>query len=165
MIERTPRMSSLCLTPSVKVLAYTYNGEVPMSPYTIPRLWNARCSITDQSLVSFKTEIQKIIYIYISFSQLPCMQIHNNKKMISGRGGCRPWSYGGFGHGQSRSPCLRSPYDVVLPIRVSLIWGLEHGSRQGCLLHQKTFSMIYDLKRLLIKLLSGWFTEGGEAPI
>ena len=41
-----------------------------MSPYTIPMLWNARCSITDQSLVSFKTEIQKIkknIYIYQIF--------------------------------------------------------------------------------------------------
>ena len=32
------KISSLCLTPSVKVLAYMYNGEVPMSPYTIPML-------------------------------------------------------------------------------------------------------------------------------
>lgn len=39
-------MSSLCFMPSTKVLAYTYNGDVPMSPYTIPRLWNARCIIT-----------------------------------------------------------------------------------------------------------------------
>jgi hypothetical protein len=41
-------MSSLWLIPLVKVLAYTYRGDVPISPYTIPMLWNASCKITDQ---------------------------------------------------------------------------------------------------------------------
>ena len=160
MRERTPRISSLCLTPSVKVLAYTYKGEVPMSPYTIPMLWNARCSITDQFLVPFKTEnkkkTKKNINLLFPFPQLLCMQIYNNRKIISGWGGCRPWSHGGYGHGQSRTPYLRSPYDVVFPMRVSLMWGLDHGSRQGCLPHQKTFSMIWKGLGLAWRVCRRW---------
>ena len=167
MIERTPRMSSLCLTPSVKVLAYTYNGEVPMSPYTIPRLWNARCSITDQSFVSFKTEIQKKKKKKNQIFFLP-VAMHNNEKMISGKGGgYRPWSHGGCDHVQSRTPCLGSPYDAVFPMRVSLIWGLDHGCRPGCLPHQKTFSMIWKglwLDRSVCRRCRGQFkgTERSE---
>jgi len=41
-------MSSLCLIPLVKVLAYTYRGDVPMSPYTTPMLWKARCIVIAQ---------------------------------------------------------------------------------------------------------------------
>lgn len=44
--DKTPMTSSLCFIPSVNVLANTYNGDVPMSPYTTPMLWNASCSTT-----------------------------------------------------------------------------------------------------------------------
>ncbi|KAK7821625.1 hypothetical protein CFP56_037535 [Quercus suber] len=47
--ESTPRMSSLCFIPLGKVLEKTYRGDVPMSPYTTPILWNARGKITDRS--------------------------------------------------------------------------------------------------------------------
>lgn len=62
--ESTPNISSLWRIPSVKVLEYTYSGDVPISPYTIPRLWNAKCKITDQ-LTAFKE--RDYIYIYIKY--------------------------------------------------------------------------------------------------
>ena len=94
--------------------------------------------------------------------------MHNNEKMISGKGGgYRPWSHGGCDHVQSRTPCLGSPYDAVFPMRVSLIWGLDHGCRPGCLPHQKTFSMIWKglwLDRSVCRRCRGQFkgTERSE---
>jgi hypothetical protein len=55
--DKTSKMSSSCLIPLVKVLAY----NVPISPYTTPINWNASLSVLTQS--SYIANRKKNIYI------------------------------------------------------------------------------------------------------
>ena len=58
MRDRTPNLSSLPLILSVKVLAYTYRGDVPMPPYTTPVLWKARCIVIAQPACVHKPKLK-----------------------------------------------------------------------------------------------------------
>lgn len=52
MRDNTP-MTSLVSSTVLKVLENTYRGDVPISPYTIPMVWNAKLNVLNQLVYKF----------------------------------------------------------------------------------------------------------------